>query len=260
MLIHVYNPFSYYREPSYHTYYHILLFFTDIYFPASGQAVVTGVGPSPPRSLPSIFIVHRVQQSHCSSIFLSNVPNSRSRAFRKKNCRFVRKKTSPQIYTSMHSGESERTYARLEDNLIRHRGDRLLSYYHTIILSYNHTITLSYYHTIILSHYHTIMLARATLYLTDKNAFGDLFGAAWLPIPLGVHIKKIRAARKPTTANNRWGQSRERPRATKRRGRKRDPPTVALDWCIHFKTIRFKTIVEIRPSKSACHEEQTTWN
>ena len=44
-------------------------FFSHFYFPASGQAVVTGVVPSPPRFLPSIFIAHRVQQSHCSSIF-----------------------------------------------------------------------------------------------------------------------------------------------------------------------------------------------
>ena len=29
------------------------------------QAVVTGVVPSSPRSLPLIFIAHRVQQSHC---------------------------------------------------------------------------------------------------------------------------------------------------------------------------------------------------
>ena len=33
------------------------------------KPVVTGVVPSPPRFLPSIFIAHRVQQSHCSSIF-----------------------------------------------------------------------------------------------------------------------------------------------------------------------------------------------
>ena len=41
---------------------------------------------------------------------------------------FVRKKKSPRIYTSMHSGAFELTkltYTRLEDNLIRHRGDRL---------------------------------------------------------------------------------------------------------------------------------------
>ena len=35
-------------------------------------AVVTGPGvvPSPPRYVPSIFIAHRVQYSHCSSIFI----------------------------------------------------------------------------------------------------------------------------------------------------------------------------------------------
>ena len=40
---------------------------------------------------------------------------------------FVHKKKSPRIYTSMHSGGFELTkliYTRLEDNLIRHRGDR----------------------------------------------------------------------------------------------------------------------------------------
>ena len=34
--------------------------FSHFYFPAPGQAVVTGVVPSPPRFLPSIFIVLRV--------------------------------------------------------------------------------------------------------------------------------------------------------------------------------------------------------
>ena len=45
------------------------LFFSHFYFPASGQAVVKGVVPSPSRFLPSIFIAQRVQQSHCPSIF-----------------------------------------------------------------------------------------------------------------------------------------------------------------------------------------------
>ena len=36
----------------------------------SGQAVVTGVVPFSPRYVPSIFIAHRVQHSHCSSIFI----------------------------------------------------------------------------------------------------------------------------------------------------------------------------------------------
>ena len=100
-------------------------FFAHIYFPASGQAVVTGVVPSPPRFLPSIFIAHRVQQSRCSSVFHRVLLYSRSRTFRKS--RFVHKKKSPPIHTSMHSGGFELTKltnTRLEDNLIRHRGDR----------------------------------------------------------------------------------------------------------------------------------------
>ena len=59
-----------------------LLSLTLLYFPASGQAVVTGVIHSPPRFLPSIFIAHRVQQSHCSSIFPRVLPTQRSRAVR----------------------------------------------------------------------------------------------------------------------------------------------------------------------------------
>ena len=55
----------------------LFFFSSHIYFPASGQAVVTGVVPSFPRRLPSILIAHRAQPSHthraqpshCSSIF-----------------------------------------------------------------------------------------------------------------------------------------------------------------------------------------------
>ena len=50
-------------------FFFVLVFFSHFYFPASGQAVVTGVVPPPPRLFPSAFIAHRVQQSHCSSIF-----------------------------------------------------------------------------------------------------------------------------------------------------------------------------------------------
>ena len=86
--------------------------------------MITGVVPSSPRFLPSIFIAHRVQQYHCSSIFhrvllTHALPLSASQ--------FVHKKKSPRIYTSMHSGGFELTkliYTRPEDNLIRHRGDR----------------------------------------------------------------------------------------------------------------------------------------
>ena len=52
----------------YSVFFFFFCFFAHFYFPASGQAVVTGVIHSPPRFLPSIFIAHRVQQSHCSSI------------------------------------------------------------------------------------------------------------------------------------------------------------------------------------------------
>ena len=103
-----------------------IFFFTHIYFSASGQAVVTGVVPSLPRFLPSVFIAHRVQQSHCSSIFRRVLL---THALALSASHFVRKENSPRIYTSMHSGGLELTklaYTRLEDNLIRHRGDRLL--------------------------------------------------------------------------------------------------------------------------------------
>ena len=32
--------------------------------------MVTGVVPSPPRYVPSFFVAHRVQHSHCSSVFI----------------------------------------------------------------------------------------------------------------------------------------------------------------------------------------------
>ena len=85
----------------------------------------TGVVPSSPRFSPSIFIAHRVQQSRCSSSF-HRVLLSHALAF--SASQFVHKKKSPRIYTRMHSGGFELTkltYTRLEDNLIRHLGDRL---------------------------------------------------------------------------------------------------------------------------------------
>ena len=89
--------------------------------------MVTGVFTSPPRFLPSISIAHRVQQSHCSSIFHRVLL---THALALSASQFVHKKKSPRIYTSMHSGGFELTkltYARLEDNLVRHRGDRILT-------------------------------------------------------------------------------------------------------------------------------------
>ena len=101
-------------------------FFSHFYFPASGQAVVTGVFPSSPRFLPSICIAHRVQHSPCSSIFHRVLL---THALALSASQFMHKKKSQRIYTSMHSAGLELaklTYTRLEDNLIRHRGDRLL--------------------------------------------------------------------------------------------------------------------------------------
>ena len=105
--------------------YYSKFFFSHIYFTASGQAVVTCVVPSPPRFLPSIFVAHRVQQSHCSSIFHRGLL---THALALSARQFVHEKKSPRKY-SMHSGGFELTkltYTRLEDNLIRHRNDRLL--------------------------------------------------------------------------------------------------------------------------------------
>ena len=99
-------------------------FFSHLCFPASGQAVVTGVVPSSPLFLPSIFLAHRVQQSHCSSIFHRVLV---TQALALSASQFVHKKKPLRISTSMHSAGLELTkltYTRLEDNLIRHRGDR----------------------------------------------------------------------------------------------------------------------------------------
>ena len=81
----------------------------------------------PPRFLPSIFIAHRAQQSHCSSIFLRVL---RTHAPSLSASQFVHKKKSQPSYMSMHSAGLELTkltYTRLEDNLIRHRGDRYIT-------------------------------------------------------------------------------------------------------------------------------------
>ena len=85
----------------------------------------------PPRFLPSFFIAHRVQQSHCSSNFHRVLL---THALALSASQIVHNKNSPRIYTSMHSAGLELTKltcTRLEDNLIRHRGDRL-NLYHTL--------------------------------------------------------------------------------------------------------------------------------
>ena len=90
--------------------------------------MVTGVVPSPPRFLPSIFFAHRVQQSHCSSISHRVLL---THALALSASQFVHKKKSQRVYTSMHSAALELTkltYTKLEDNLIRHPGDRDIPY------------------------------------------------------------------------------------------------------------------------------------
>ena len=94
-----------------------------------------GVVLSSPRFLPSFFFAHKAQQFHCSSFFSSNAANSRSRAFRKSICAH-RVRTSLRICTSMHPGGLELTkltYTGLEDNLIRHRGDRVYITYWRVL-------------------------------------------------------------------------------------------------------------------------------
>ena len=71
---------------------------------------------------------YRVQGSAIPLLveFSSSAANSRSRVFRKSICA---QEKVPTNFTSMHSGGFELTkliYTRLEDNLIRHRGDRVI--------------------------------------------------------------------------------------------------------------------------------------
>ena len=102
-----------------------LFIFAHSYFPGSGQAVVSGVVPSPRRYVPSVFIAHTVQRSHCSSIFIE-IRMLLTHAFALSESLFVRKKTSLRIIMSMHSGGLELTqltYSGHEDNVLHHRGD-----------------------------------------------------------------------------------------------------------------------------------------
>ena len=78
---------------------------------------------TPPRFSPSIFNAHRVQQSHCLSIFHRVLL---THALALSASQFVHKKKSIRIYRSMHSAGLELTklsYTRPDDTLIRHRGD-----------------------------------------------------------------------------------------------------------------------------------------
>ena len=96
----------------YNNIYIHLYFLAHFYFPASGQARGHRRRSFSPRLLPSIFIAHRVQQSHCSSIF-HRVFLTHVLAF--SASQFVHKTKN---YTNTHSGGFEHTkltYNRLED-------------------------------------------------------------------------------------------------------------------------------------------------
>ena len=95
---------------------HTFFLRAHIYFPASEQAVDTGVVRSPPRFLPSIFIAQRVQQSHCSSIFHRVLL---THALALSASQIVRKKKSPRIYTYEYALGGIRTH---ETDLYQARG------------------------------------------------------------------------------------------------------------------------------------------
>ena len=74
----------------------------------------------------STFIANRVQQSHCSSIFYRVLLTHALALFASQ---FVHTKKTPRVYTSIYALGGIRShetdlYTTLEDNLIRHRGDR----------------------------------------------------------------------------------------------------------------------------------------
>ena len=86
---------------------YIYLYYFTLLLSTSGQAVVTGVVPSPPRFLPSPFIAHRVQQSHGLSVFHRA---SLTHAVARSASQFGHKKRSLRIYTRMHIGGLVYTY------------------------------------------------------------------------------------------------------------------------------------------------------
>ena len=93
---------------------------------------------SPPVLSPSVFIAHRVQQPHCSSIFHRMLL---THALALSASQFVHNKESPQIYMSMRSEGfdlTKLTYTRLEDNLICHRAIYVPLVIHFFVHIVNH--------------------------------------------------------------------------------------------------------------------------
>ena len=82
-----------------------LFIFAHLYFPDFWTKSWSQVSSLlPPRFLPSVFIAHRVQQSHCWSIFYRVLLTY---ALALSASQFVHMKKSPRTYTSMHSSGLE---------------------------------------------------------------------------------------------------------------------------------------------------------
>ena len=92
----------------YRAVFFLFFFLTLFTFQLLDKAVVTGVVPSSPLLLPSIFIAHRVQQSPCSSIF-HRVLLIITHALALSASQFVHKEKSQRICTSMHPAGLELT-------------------------------------------------------------------------------------------------------------------------------------------------------
>ena len=85
--------------------------------------MVTGAIPASPRFSSSICIGHRFAIPLLVDIS-SSVANSRSRAFRKSICGQEKVLTTLYEYALGGARTHETDLSKLEDNLIRHRGDR----------------------------------------------------------------------------------------------------------------------------------------
>ena len=112
--------------PAYHTFPLFFFFSHTSTFQLLDKPWLQVSSILPPQFLPSFVFAHRVQHSHCSSISHRVLL---THALALSASQYVHKKKFQRIYTSMHSAGLELpqlTYTRLEDNLIRHRGDRLL--------------------------------------------------------------------------------------------------------------------------------------
>ena len=79
-------------------YMHIIFFFVSVLLSSFWiSCVVSGVVPSPPRYMPSVFIAHRVQHSPCSSTSHGKL---QTHVFAISASPFVHMKKFPRTYTS----------------------------------------------------------------------------------------------------------------------------------------------------------------